>query len=114
MKEIKNFEFTSSEEYQNYIGALCNLASQYIPEIRRQFAEKALENFQNETIRALVLAYGDEVKKLEADRLRDFGWAAKHPEWAANPAESGYTLEDSCLNNANHYAAAIKLFFHIK
>ena len=104
MSENERFEITHSEEYKTYIEALCRLASQYIPEIRRQFAAKAVELFQNEAIRRLVLAYGEEGKKLEEERLREFAWAA-------NYAESVYSLEDSCLNNANHYAAAIKLFF---
>lgn len=104
MTDHEKFQITQSEEYKTYIAALCRLASGYIPEIRRQLAEKALENFQNETLRRLVLAYGEEIQKLDADRLREFSWAASNPE-------TGYSLEDSCLNNAEHYAAAIKLFF---
>ena len=104
MTEAERFEITRSGEYKAYIEALCHLASQYIPEIRRQFAAKACELFQNETIRQLVLAYGEEAKKLEEERLREF-------TWAANYTESEYSLEDSCLNNAGHYAVAIKLFF---
>lgn len=104
MSENERFEVIHSAEYKAYIKALCHLASQYIPEIRRQFAAKAVELFQKETIRRLVLAYGEEAKKLEEERLREF-------TWAANYTESEYSLEDSCLNNAGHYAAAIKLFF---
>lgn len=104
MEDIKKFEITQSAEYKAYIEALCHLACVYIAEIRRQFAAKAFELYGNETIRRLVLAYGEEIKKLEADRLREFKFAADYPE-------SAYSLEDSCLNNAQHYAAAIKLFF---
>lgn len=105
MNENERFEVTQSSEYKPYIEALCHLASQYVPEIRRQFAAKAVELFRNETIRRLVIAYGEEAKKLEQELLQEFSWAAKSPE-------SGlYSLETSCLNNAAHYAAAIKLFF---
>lgn len=104
MSENERYEVTRSAEYEAYIEALCHLASVYIPEIRRQFAAKAVELFQNETIRRLVLAYGEEAKKLEKERLREFAWAARYPEYE-------YSLEDTCLNNACHYAAAIKLFF---
>lgn len=105
MTDIEKFDITHSEEYKTYIKALCRLASQYIPKIRRQFAEKAFELFQNETIRKLVLAYGIEIEKLDEDRLRDFNLAADYPESLA------HGLEDSCLNNAGHYAQAIRLFF---
>ena len=107
MSENERFEIIHSAEYKTYTEALCRLASQYIPEIRRQYAAKAVELFKNETIRRLVLAYGEEAKKLESERLREFEWAANYPETA-------YTLEDSCLNNARHYAEAINLFFREK
>ena len=58
MSENERFEIVHCAEYKAYVKALCHLASQYIPEIRRQFAAKAVELFQNETIRRLVLAYG--------------------------------------------------------
>lgn len=104
MENIKKLEITQSAEYKAYIEALCRLACVYIAEIRRQFAAKAFELYGNETIRRLVLAYGEEIKKLEEDRLRDFKYAADYPE-------SEFSLEDSCLNNAQHYAQAIKFFF---
>lgn len=105
MTDTEKFKITQSEEYKTYIAALCRLASGYVPKIRLQFAEKALENFQSKTLRTLVIAYGEECKKLDADRLRDFMWKANDPETLC------HNLEDSCLNNAEHYAAAIKLFF---
>lgn len=98
------YEITSSEEYKTYISALCRLASGYVPNIRRQFAEKALENFKNETLRTLVIAYGEEMKKLDADRMREFEWAVKYPEHESR-------LEDSCLNKAAHFEATIKFFY---
>ena len=105
MNENERFEITHSVEYKAYIEALCHLASKYVPKIRRQFAAKSVELFQNETIRRLVLAYGEEAKKEERELLQEFTWAANSPE-------SGlYSLETSCLNNAAHYAEAIKLFF---
>lgn len=104
MLDTKRFEITHSDEYKTYIKALAKLACQYVPEIRRQYAAKAFELFANETIRQLVLAYGEEVEKLEADRLREFAYAADY-------TDIEYSLEDSCLNNAGHYAAAIRLFF---
>lgn len=104
MDESKRWEIQHSEEYKAYIDALCRLACVYISSIRRQFAAKAFELYGNETVRRLVLAYGEEIKKLEADRLREFKFAADH-------ADTEWSLEDSCLNNAAHYEAAIKLFF---
>lgn len=104
MVDIKRLEITQSEEYKGYIKALCRLAYAYVPEIRKQFAAKAFDMYSNETIRKLVLAYGEEIEKLEKDRLRDFSFAADY-------TDSEYSLEGSCLNNAGHYEAAIKLFF---
>ena len=108
MTDIEKFDITHSEEYKTYIKALCRLASGYIPEIRRQYAEKAFKMFQNETIRKLVLAYGTEIEKLDAERLGDFNLVADDPELF------GHGLQDSCFNNAVHYAQAIKLFFITK
>ena len=99
---------TKTPEFKAYLEALCRLASDYVPRIRVQFAEKAVEKFQDETTRKLVLAYGEEIKKLDADRLRDFTWRAE------NPAVLAHNLEDSCLNNAGNYHAAIKFLFEIK
>lgn len=98
---------TKTPEYKNYLEALCRIASEYVPRIRIQFAEKAVEKFQDETTRKLVLAYGEEIKKLDADRIRDFTWRAE------NPSMMAHNLEDSCLNNARSYHAAIKFLFEI-
>ena len=99
-------EMPESAEYKTYILALSRLSSIYIPEIRRKFAAKANGLFENETVRKLVLAYGEEERKLEADRASNFEFAARYPE-------SEYSLEDSCLNHAGSYAEAIKFFFGI-
>ena len=108
MTDLEKLHVTNSEEYKAYLAALCELASGYVSKIRRQFAEKAFELYQNEAVRSLVLAYGVEVEKLRADRLRDFTWAAN------DPAIFGDRLDDSCLNKAESYGDAIKFFFGIK
>lgn len=103
---MEKFAITHSPEYKAYVQALGRLASTYVPEIRRKFAAKAFDMFQNETIRKLVIAYGEEMKKLEADRACEF-------EWACNAPDNEYSLEDSCLNKAGSYADAIRFFFEI-
>ena len=108
MSEVEKLTIEHSEEFASYLEALCTLASQYIVEIRVQYADKAFEMYQNETVRKLVLAYGEEVKKLRESRLSDFKWRARGPEYSV------YTLEDTCLNKAHSYADAIKLFFDIQ
>lgn len=105
MTDFEKFDITHSEEYKAYIAALCRLASDYVPRIRRQIAEKAFDNYSDPTLRRLVLEYGKECEKLDADRLRDFEMVANAPELYA------HGMQDSCLNHAAHYAAAIKLFF---
>lgn len=105
MTEYEKYEITRNEEYKAYIAALCRLASGYVSRIRREFAEKAFEKFNDPTIRRLVLEYGKECEKLDEQRLRDFTMAANDPSLLA------HGLEDSCLNNARHYGEAIKLFF---
>ena len=106
MKE-QEFKITSSEEYKEYLQALCRLASQYVSRIRVQFAEKAYEMYQNETVRRIVYAYGEEVEKLDSDRYTDFKHVA---EFGACTPDS---LNDSCLNNARHYGNTIKMLFDI-
>ena len=103
----QDYSITTSEEYKDYIKALCKLASAYVSRIRVQFAEKAYDKYQDATVRRLVLAYGEEVEKLEESRLRDFQYVA---EFGATMPDH---LNDTCLNNAKHYAAAIKMLFDI-
>lgn len=103
----QDYKITSSEEYKKYMKALCRLASGYISRIRIQFAERAYEKYQDETIRKIVLAYGEEAEKLDHDRLRDFVHCS---EYGAISEES---LNDSCLNNAGSYGKTIKFLFDI-
>lgn len=105
---MENLEIVNSEEYKAYIQALCWVAEYYISRIRVQFAEKAYEMYSNETVRKIVLAYGEEHKKLEARRLRDFANVVLYG------APSEESLNDDCLNNARHYAATIKMLFNIQ
>ena len=98
---------THTDEFDRYMKALCRLASEYVSRIRVQFAEKAYDMYQNETIRSVVLAYGEEAEKLDADR----NWSFRHVmEYGATSPEF---LNDTCLNNARHYAATIKMLFDI-
>ena len=98
---------TKTPEFKNYLEALCRIASEYVPRIRIQFAEKAVEKFQDETTRKLVLAYGEEIKQLAASSLQDFTWRAE------NPSVMAHNLEDSCLNKAHSNHDAIKFLFEI-
>jgi len=107
MTEIEKLEITQSNEYREYIRSLCRLASNYVSRIRVQFAERAFDKYQDETLRRLVLAYGVEIRKLDETRLRDFTHVTEFG------AVTVGTLEDSCLNNAKHYGEAIKLLFNI-
>lgn len=109
MMTSEQLGITQSAEYRTYIAALCRLASQYVPEIRQQYAARAYEMFQNESVRRLVLAYGEERERLEESRLREFLWASE-PGRESNT----YSLEDTCLNNARHYGEAIRFFFEIQ
>lgn len=107
MNDMDKLTITHSPEYKEYIAALCHLAGGYVPRIRRKIAEQAFEKFQNETIRSLVLAYGEQYEKLQKDRLTDFEMVANDPELF------GHGLEDPCLNRAGSYAETIKFFFDI-
>ena len=109
MKETdrKDVSVNNTPEFKTYLEALCRLASVYVPRIRVQFAEKAVEKFRDETIRKLVLAYGEEMKKLDDDRLRDFTWMAE------GKATVSSNLEDSCVNKVHSYHDAIELLFEI-
>lgn len=103
----QKYEIINSEEYKDYLNALCRLASDYVSRIRVQFAEKAYDMYQNETVRRIVYAYGEEMEKLDADRIREFAYVA---HFGATTPEH---LNDTCLNNARHYAATIKMLFDI-
>lgn len=105
--DIEKLRITQSEEYKTYLSALCRLASGYVSRIRVQFAEKAYEKYADETIRRLVLAYGEEREALDASRLRDFTYVS---EYGATTPEH---LNDSVLNKASSYGDAIRLLFDI-
>lgn len=109
MTELEILKIRHSEEYKKYTAALCRWASQFVPRIRAQYARQAFDKFQDETTRRIVLAYGEEAEKLDASRLRDFGFIADHPDWES--AET--SLEDFCCNNAGNYGTTIALLFNI-
>lgn len=98
---------THSDEYKEYLEALCHLACRYVPRIRVQYAIKAYEKYQDPTLRRLVLAYGKEFQKLEDDRLRAF------TRIDDRRCYNDSSFEDSVLNNAKHYAEAIHALFDI-
>ena len=100
-----------SEEYKKYIKALSRLSFDYVSRIRVKFAEQAFEKYQDESIRRLVLAYGEQIEKLEAHHLDDFSRIAEHVAIGIDDHHDNDSLEDWCLNSAKHYAEAIKLFF---
>ena len=107
MNNHEKMTITLSPEYKEYTAALCRLASQFVPRIRRQFAEKAFDLYNNETLRRLVIAYGEEAKKLDEYRLREFTIVANNPE------HFPHELDDDCLNRAKSYSDSIRFFFEI-
>ena len=107
MRKEQDYKITASEEYKEYMKALCRLASGYVSRIRVQFAEKAYEKYQDETTRRIVLAYGEQAEKLDNSRLRDFEFVSVYG--ATTPDH----LEDDCLNNADSYGHTIKMLFDI-
>jgi len=107
MTDTERFQITRAEEYKQYMKALCRLASGYVSRIRVQFAEKAFDKYQDATIRRIVLAYGEQIEKLDADRLNDF---MRTSEYGATTPEC---LNDSCLNKASSYGDTIKMLFDI-
>lgn len=104
---MEDWRIMHSDEFKTYLAALCRLASKYVSRIRVKFAERAFEKYADPTIRKLVLAYGEEAKKLDDRRLFDFSMAAEHGALTED------SLEDSCLNNAKGYAKAIWFLFGI-
>lgn len=98
-----------SEEYKQYLSALCKLSSRWVSRIRVQFANKAYNFYQDETIRKLVLAYGEEAEKREHERLREFTNAA---EWL--DAKDEYLEDSHCLIHDEEYAQALYFLFEIK
>lgn len=114
--DMEKWEVRRSEEYQKYMKALCRMACRWVPEIRIQYAEKAFEMYKDESVRKLVLAYGEEAEKLDADRLRDFCNADEHFDddfWGKYEVNRETYLRDSCLIHADEYAQAAFLLFDI-
>ena len=107
MYDSNRFSTVHSPEYQAYQEALAQLASKFVSRIRIQYAMKAYEMYQNPTVRKLVLAYGEDYKKLKQSWVHDFEFVAVHGiyEWTS--------MEDDCLSNAGAYAKAIELLFDI-
>ena len=103
----QDYRITSSDEYKSYMKALCRLACEYVSEIRVQFADKAYDMSQDETVRKIVLEYGKEAEELDKDRLMDFRHISEF-----GPNE--YGMRDTCLNNARHYAKTIYMLFDIQ
>ena len=104
---LENLKIMHSEDYKDYLQALCWVSEEFVPRIRVQFAEKAFEMFADETVRKIVLACGEEYKKLKATRLRDFVSVSEHG------AFSEYSLTDDCLNHFKDYAATVYMLFEI-
>lgn len=115
--DMKKWEIRRTDEYKTYMKALSRLASQWVPEIRIQYAQKAFDMYQDETVRKLVLAYGEEWEKLDADRFHDFCRADENfdEDFYGNYNVDPKTyLKDSCLIHAGEYAQALFYLFGIK
>ena len=108
MENKQDWKTTHSDEYREYLTALCTLASRYVVRIRKQFCQKAYEKYQDETTRRIVLEYGKEQKKLVERRISNFIYEAAKEE----PTD-GF-LEDDILNHAGSYAETIYMLFEIE
>ena len=108
MTDIERYTITSTDEYKAYLKALCRIASEYVSRIRVQFAEKAFDKYQDETLRRIVLTYGEEAEKLDEQRLFDFRCVSQYG------AKSPDSLDDFCLNKAAHYAQTVFMLFDIE
>lgn len=105
----QDYNITHSEEYKEYLSALCRCASCWIAELRIQYAQKAYEMYQNETVRKIVLEYGKLVKKADEYNLKRFTWAAEDPETSTADSVRG-----DCLNKAGSLADTIYFLFDIQ
>lgn len=103
-----------SDDYKRFTEILLHRAMTWVPRIRRQYAIKAYEMYQNPTVRKLVFAYGEEVDNLQKDLLREFRSLSEAKPTGQDPEELDfYRMEGSCLNHAGAYAQAIDLLFEI-
>ena len=108
-----DYKILTSEDYQKYMKGLALYSFQYVESVRRKFAVKAWEMYQNETVRKLVIAYGEEYTAREQSYIRDFCFAVEHyePEKIQELNEAHFGT--SCLNRAHSYGDTIKFFFGI-
>ena len=109
----KDIKVLLSEEYKQYIAALADCACYYVDRIRIQFAEKAYQNYFNETIKKLVIAYGEESEKLRKQRERDFYFAVEYYDDYIKEGRE-VSVKDSCINKEKAYREALLLLFDIQ
>ena len=79
--------------------------------------QKAFDMYQDETVRKLVLAYGEEAEKLDEDRFNDFCRADENFDedfYGKYNVDPKTYLKDSCLIYAGEYAQALFYLFGIK
>lgn len=110
--DYEKLKITQSEEYKKYMKALCRIASGWVSKIRIQFARKAFEKYQDETLRRLVLACGEEIEKQDAYRLREFRSVSERE--ADDPIREDFLNDDCCLIYNHEYARAVFLLFDIE
>ena len=106
----EDWKILRSEEYKNYIAALARLSSEWVPRIRIQFAEKALEKFKDKTIRRIVLEFGKEIVKLDNFTVDDFMYVSEY-------GADDYRRERigcDCLNHASEYRRTAYMLFDIE
>ena len=107
-RKDQDYTITTSEEYKEYLSALCRCSSTWVASIRVQYARKAYRMYQDETVRKLVLKYGEEAKKADAYELREFTWASEEEDDA-----KADRLHGDCLNIASALAKTIHYLFEI-
>ena len=105
----QDLKITLSQEYKDYLAILSELSSCWVSRIRMQFARKAYNMYQDETIRKLVFAYGEEHKKREDERIRQFSFAA---EWLDR--DDDYLRDSHCLIHDEEYRQTLYFLFEIE
>lgn len=108
MNNEQDYTITNSEEYKEYISALCRCSSQWVASIQIQYARKAYQMYQNETVRKLVLEYGRQIEKLDKTLLDQFRWACRDGDEARETS-----LYGDCLNLSGSLAKTIHYLFDI-
>lgn len=107
--EEQKTEIMRTPEFEIYLKGLSRLAFNYIPSIRAKLLSKALEMYHDPAVVRLVNQYYTEQQKLEADLFGAF----RNELIFGEPEGYEAHLEDSCLNNAKHYHAAIMMLFDV-